>query len=139
MRRLLMAGALALVAALSLGGCDAMRIAQQPTGAQTVSDARNTIFTIKSGYGVTVRAATAYVKLPPCALPSSPPICANTAVVKQLAKAQIAASATINSAEEVILNAKGSSTLLSTAVDAAKSAYASFQEVVKVYNVGGTP
>lgn len=131
-RALLIAVALAL-APLSLAGCDAMRVAQAPVGEQTVSDARNTIFALKSSYGVTVRAATEYVRLPACEKPGAPTLCSSRAVVVQLAKAQDAAKTTIDSAETMILNAKGSSTVLSAAVDAAKSAHASFKGIVDIY------
>lgn len=137
MKRLVMAAA-GIMLALALNACAAVQTAQQPIGDQAVADARNTIFALKASYGATLRAATAYVRLPPCSLPTSPAICSSTAVVTQLAKAQLAASSAIDSAEEAILNAKGSSSVLATAVDAAKAAYASFRGVTDAYSTGGS-
>lgn len=136
LRSLLIAVALALaLAPLSLAGCDAARIAQTPVGDQTVADARNTIYAVKSGYAITLRAATAYVKLPACEKPGAPVVCSSRDVVVALAKAQDAAKATIDNAEATVLRATGSSSVLTAAVDAAKSAYAAFKGVAAAYNI----
>lgn len=133
-RALLIAAALAL-APLSLGGCSAVQTAQTPVGDQTVADARNTIYAVKSGYAITLRAATAYVKLPACEKPGAPTVCSSRDVVVALAKAQDAAKATIDNAEATILRATGASSVLTSAVDAAKSAYSAFKGVTAAYNI----
>lgn len=116
-----------------VAACGALQTAQAPVGVQTVSDARNTIYAVKGAYGVTIRGATEYIRLPACEKPAAPKLCSSRAVVVQMGKARDAAKLTIDSAEEVVLNATGASTVLSAAVDAAKSAQASFKGIVDIY------
>jgi len=133
---------LGLFLVTGLAACDVankvVTASNSPVGVQAVNDARNTVFAIKAGYGALLPFATAYVKQTPCTAPNAPkpPACSSTAVVVQLSKAQIATSATINNAEEAVLNATSNSSTLTASVDAAKAAYASFQAVMKTYNLG---
>lgn len=140
MKRLILA-TFALLA-ITVGGCSAIGVASdasnKPVEVQTVDDARNIIYAVKSGYGALLIATTAYVNLPACEKPGAPAACSNRAAVIQLSKAQAAASATINNAEEAVLRTRGNETsYLSAAIRAARAAYESYKAVATAYNVGG--
>jgi hypothetical protein len=121
---------------LALAGCGALQSAQSPIGINTVADARNILYATESAYTITLRTADEYVKLPACGRPASPPICSSTAVVRQMAKAKAAAKQAIDSAEEVVLNAKEADSVLKSAIRAATAAQDSFKSIVDVYKGG---
>lgn len=128
-RRLLPAAAM-LPLLMVMPGC-ILTTAQEPIGDMTVADARNIIYTVKSGYAATEILATQYIRLPACEMPMPATLCSSASVVRQMIKARDAARTGINSGEEVVLNATASTPTLVAAVNAAKAAYAAFKTITE--------
>lgn len=91
-----------------------------------------TVFQIRASYDASVLAPAAnYTKLPLCPQPNN--VCKDPSVVTALQKADSAARATLDSAEEVVRNHK---TLdASAAIDAAQQAVAAAIKIVTTYAI----
>jgi len=140
-RLLLLIGCSAL---LALGGCEYLKAASSissaastPVGAQTIADARNTVYAVKSGYAIALPFAKAYVTQTPCSFPKAlpAPLCSSDAGVSALDKARATLSSAINRAEALALSASPSQSDLSVSIDVLKAAYAEFQTAMVTYGV----
>lgn len=135
MLKRLLISATALALASTLGACSGVesvaKAASTPVGVTTQAQALNTIVVLKSGYGVAVRAATAYVKQPPCGLAGSPgaPLCSDTATVLSMSKLQGSTGAAINAAEELAKKIDPDMSILSAAIAGAQSSFQAFNEI----------
>jgi len=127
MRKLLLAGALALVTMLT--SCGTLNL-------NTVSS-RNTLYGVTNAYGVALSGAITYKALPLCktgAPPSLTNICAKRSVIVRLQAADRTAITAINQAAAFI---KNNPTLDTTnAIAVAQSAIAAYQAIVTANTPG---
>lgn len=136
---------LPLVLAVSLlGGCSYFQALQTAStsspSAQNISDARNVAYALKASYGVAVKAVLAWALTPKCGQPDALPqgACPTQAAINNLATAQATASGIINKMEALALSATPSMSDLNLAIQAAQSAYSSFQSAMATYGVKGS-
>lgn len=126
-RFLLLAAVLALCSCSAQNKADALVVAQKAA------------FTAKTTYGGYLAAADIYLKLPPCgtaAVPSSAsPVCRDANVVTQLAKAQVAAKATVDAWESAARNPTSTTDILSAAENGAEASLTAFAVVLSTYGI----
>lgn len=121
---------LAVAALLLLAACQTATVATttfDPAGAQ------KSVFALKSGYAAVLSAAVAYNERPRCGLPRSPVLCSKQEVVVQLRKADAAAGAAIDAAEDAVRSLSQSPTVVEAAIKAAKQALEAFNVIQSVY------
>lgn len=130
---------LSVILAASLPGCSFLQTltssSTTPVGTTTVANAQNTVYTIKSGYGLALVAMTTYGSLPDCGKPASPPLCRSYTAMQSMEKARASTSAAITSAENEVNAVSPTQSVLSAAVSAAQAAWSSFQTIMANYNV----
>jgi hypothetical protein len=93
---------------------------------------QQSVFEIKSTYGVTLNAAANYAELPPCNASRGQP-CAEGKVVAQLKKAEPAARATLDAAENVVRTPGFGDNVVKSSVKAAQEALRAFSVIVSTY------
>lgn len=91
-----------------------------------------TVFNIRASYVVLLTAAVQYESLPRCEL-TELVICSKTSVVEEMRRADLAAKATLDSAEALVQ--KHGEVNAAFAVDAAGSAVDAFAKVLALYGV----
>lgn len=91
------------------------------------------VFDARGAYGVLLNGAASYSTLTRCEAPAAPVICSKQAVVDQMRKADIAAKATLDAAEDVVRNHPDMDA--DTAVAAATNAVAAFTTIFDTYHI----
>lgn len=91
------------------------------------------VFDARGAYGVLLNGAASYSTLTRCEAPAAPVICSKQAVVDQMRKADIAAKATLDAAEDVVRNHPDMDA--GTAVAAATNAVAAFTTIFDTYHI----
>lgn len=104
-----------------------------------LAEARNTVYTMKSAYGVAVVLVVDWAKTPLCGRPGAlpAPACPTQPAINAMAKADRVVSDAIAKAESLALSASPDQSTLSLAISAAQAAYASFQGAMKTYSIKG--
>lgn len=92
------------------------------------------VFAAKSSYEVALTAAVAYKRLPVCSATVKMP-CSEPALVAQLQKADITASAALDAAETAARTPRVGTTATEKALDAARAALAAFSSLVATLGV----
>ena len=132
---------LALAAvSFALGGCSA--VSAVSTAANTtatssqISDARATVYGLESLYGASLAVAVSWASQPTCG-PNAPsaPLCSTPAGIVAVAKAQLAVSAALKSAENLVQSASPGASDLSLAVSGLQAAYSAYTNALAVYGV----
>ena len=100
-------------------------------GSLTGTTPAGDVYAVRSGYNVVLTAAVAYVELPRCGAPTSPRLCSEPKVAEQLVKADLAAKATLDAAENVARNTPGADAR--TAIAAANEAISAVAAILAVY------
>ena len=126
-------------AALALGGgCSALKGAAALNSTTVTQDqlntARQTVLSLRASYNVGVVLLAHWVDLPRCASPATVSLtCTTRDGIIAVAKAQAQTGAAIIKVEGLVVQAQPDAGALSTAMDAAKTAYAIFQSVQANY------
>lgn len=111
--------------ALTLSGCATTK----PGPILDNAAAQRAVYTVESKYKLVLIAANAYVNLPLCG-PVKPP-CATLSVVRQIQRAQPAARAAIDAAENAVRSPQFGSDVTTSAILAAESALSAFESIVR--------
>jgi hypothetical protein len=109
-------------------------MATTPVGAQSIADARNTVYAIKSLYAAALTGAVLYSSQPYCGSASAPPrpLCKDAAIVIALNDYKNKAKPLIDTAEKVVLSGTASTSEMTAAITAAQAAYGAFQTEVNI-------
>lgn len=115
-----------------------MAIAACSTPAKVdTTNAVKSVYVVSTTYNTLLTVAVAYNNLPRCEQPKAPTLCSKTAVVAQLRKANVAASASLDAAESAVKTLGSNPTVVAAAVVSAQNALDAFKVVITTYNVGG--
>lgn len=112
---------LALVFAVALSGCALFQGNQNPQQA---------VFAAQSAYAAALQTAVTYTSLPRCDAPNAPVVCADSEVVAVIQKADIAASASLDSAQTTVRTEGFGDDVYQSAVVAAREAANAFAFIV---------
>lgn len=121
---------LSLLIACVLSACTAIS-----TGAQSVNlDAANkSAYAAKASYGAALVVAAQYVQLPRCERPPAPALCSKQAIVDQIRKADLAADAATQAAENAVRTLGSDPMIVTAAVEAATQSVTAFKAITSVY------
>ena len=121
--------------ALALSSCSAINTATKSVTPSAMDAANKSAYTAKAGYAAALIVAGQYVKLTRCEAPAAPPLCSKQAVVDQIRKADLAADAATQAAENAVRNLGSDPLIVSAAVEAATQSVAAFTAINNTYKV----
>lgn len=119
--------------ALALSACSAINTATSSITPSTMDAANKAAYTAKAGYAASLIVAAQYVKLTRCEAPSAPALCSKQAVVDQIRKADLAADAATQAAENAVRNLGSDPLIVSAAVEAATQSVAALTTITNTY------
>lgn len=119
MKKVFLAFALSLGLLTGFSGCTGMPVGQTP---------EQVVFQAKSAYSAALTAAVAYKRLTPCSDTVKQP-CSDPAIVKQLQKADTAASTALDAAETAVRTPGFGKDVITTATTAARAALDAFVSI----------
>jgi starvation-inducible outer membrane lipoprotein len=93
---------------------------------------QQTVFEIKSSYGVALNVAANYAELPACTASRGQP-CSDPQAVAQLKKAEPAARATLDAAENAVRTPGFGNNVVNSSITAAREALKAFSVIVTQY------
>lgn len=123
----------ATIAILLLAGCAG--------GASSgIVTAQKSVYTTKASFTGLLVLADQYAKLPRCNTPatpnpSAPPVCSDQNVLNQMVKAEQAADASIQSAENIVRDPTTTSDIATAAQNAAAQALVAVQTIMSTYGI----
>ncbi len=129
---------------LVLSGCSFLQSLSSASSTtvspSSVAAAQNSVYVLKSGYGVALVAMTAYGSLPDCIKSAAPvagsaPLCRSLVAMQSMEKARLSVAAAITSAENEVESISPNSSILSAAVGSAQAAWSAFQTIMSTYGV----
>lgn len=124
MRKLLAVAGIALL----MGACSLLQ-ANQPLPASTTVDLQKRAYAAKLAFQGVLTASIAYIEMPRCGRPTSPPVCSQQAVVDVMRNALKAGDAGTQAAEDAARSLTADSTALSALVVAAEKSVAALQAI----------
>lgn len=124
---------LAIVALSLLAGCSAINTATSSLTPSTMDAANKAAFTAKAGYAASLIVAAQYVKLTRCEAPKAPALCSKQAVVDQIRRADLAADAATQAAENAVRTLGTDPMIVSAAVEAATQTVAALTTITNTY------
>lgn len=118
---------------LALSACSAINTATQSVTPNTMDAANKAAFTAKAGYAASLIVAAQYVKLTRCEAPAAPALCSKQAVVDQIRKADLAADAATQAAENAVRTLGTDPLIVSAAVEAATQSVTALTTITNTY------
>lgn len=119
--------------ALALSACSAINAASQSVTPSAMDAANKSAYTAKASYAAALVVAGQYVKLTRCEAPAAPALCSKQAVVDQIRKADLAADAATQAAENAVRTLGSDPLIVSAAVEAAKQSVAALTTITDTY------
>lgn len=119
-----------IAASVLLAACSAINTAAQSVN---TDDANKAAYAAKATYASVLVVAAQYVKLTRCEAPAAPVLCSKQVVVDQIRKADLAADAATQAAENAVRTMGSDPAVITAAVTAATQAAAAFKIIAGVY------
>jgi len=116
-----------------LTACSAINTATTSLTPSAMDAANKSAYTAKAGYAAALVVAAQYVKLPRCEKPSAPALCSKQAVVDQIRKADLAADAATQAAENAVRTLGTDPMIVTAAVEAATQSVTALTTITNVY------
>lgn len=123
----------ALGIVLALSACSAINTATQSVSPSAMDVANKSAYTAKTGYAAALVVAGQYVKLTRCEAPAPPALCSKQAVVDQIRKADLAADAATQAAENAVRTLGTDPLIVSAAVEAATQSVTALTTITNTY------
>ncbi len=122
---------------LLISGCSVFQGGSQ-SGAIVV--AQKSVYTTKASFTAALQLADIYAKLPRCNTaatpnPTAPPACSDQTVLDQMVKAEKAADASIQSAENVVRDPRTTQDVATAAQNAAAQALTALTTIMNTYGI----
>lgn len=122
---------------LLVSGCSLFQGGSQSSAIVVAS---KSVYTTKAAFTTALNLADIYAKLPRCNTPatpnpSAPPACSDQSVLDQMVKAEKAADASIQSAENVVRDPRSTQDIATAAQNAAAQALVALTTIMNTYGI----
>lgn len=119
--------------AFTLAACSAINTAAQSVTPSAMDVANKSAYAAKASYAAALVVAGQYVKLTRCEAPAAPALCSKQAVVDQIRRADLAADAATQAAENAVRTLGTDPLIVTAAVEAATQSVAALTTITNVY------